>query len=73
MRVNEKPTTVPYVDLKRYVGLWYEQAAIPAYFQKGCIKTTANYSFYPDGKTIRVDNECIRNGKVSGGLAKAVS
>ena len=59
------------MDLKRYFGLWYEQAAIPIYFEKGCTKTTANYSFFPDGKSIKVDNTCIRNGKVTGGATKA--
>lgn len=26
----------------------------------------------PDGKTIKVDNSCIRDGKVHGGIAKAI-
>lgn len=73
LRVNaEKPATVPYVDINRYFGLWYEQSHIPVYFEKGCVKTTANYSLNPDGKTIRVNNTCIRNGKASGGIAKAI-
>jgi len=53
------PTTVKYVDLKRYVGLWYEVAKIPNSFQDQCIKnTTAKYTLTEDGE-IKVTNSCI--------------
>lgn len=53
------PTTVKYVDLKRYVGLWYEVAKIPNSFQGQCIKnTTAKYTLTEDGE-IKVTNSCI--------------
>ncbi|RYZ33471.1 MAG: hypothetical protein EOP49_35860 [Sphingobacteriales bacterium] len=33
--------TVPHVDLKRYLGKWYDIASFPQSFQKGCSCTTA--------------------------------
>jgi apolipoprotein D and lipocalin family protein len=53
------PTTVKYVDLKKYVGLWYEVAKIPNSFQDQCVKnTTAKYTLTDDGE-IKVTNSCI--------------
>jgi len=49
--------TVPYVDLKRYLGTWYEIASFPQSFQKGCTGTTATYSLRQDGD-IDVVNRC---------------
>ena len=59
------PTTVKYVDLKKYVGLWYEVAKIPNSFQDQCVKnTTAKYTLAEDGE-IKVTNSCIdENGEV---------
>jgi len=59
--------TVPYVDLKRYAGKWYEIASYPQRFQKGCYCTTAEYTPTPKGHII-VENRCNRdsiNGKQS--------
>lgn len=50
--------TVPYVDVQRYLGSWYEIAKFPNRFQKGCNCATANYSLRPDGD-IKVVNSCI--------------
>ena len=52
--------TVPYVDLSRYLGTWYEIASYPAFFQRGCVATKATYSSREDGK-IAVLNECRKN------------
>jgi apolipoprotein D and lipocalin family protein len=53
------PTTVKYVDLKKYIGLWYEIAKIPNSFQDQCVKnTTAKYTLTEDGE-ISVTNSCI--------------
>ena len=35
--------TVPYVDLKKYAGKWFENETYPQRFQKGCHCTTAEY------------------------------
>ncbi|WP_337873527.1 lipocalin family protein [Ignavibacterium sp.] len=51
--------TVDYVDIKKYIGLWYEIAKIPNRFQSQCVKgTTAQYSLKDDGE-IEVFNSCI--------------
>jgi apolipoprotein D and lipocalin family protein len=61
--------TVPYVDLERYLGTWYEIASYPAFFQRGCVATKATYSDREDGK-IDVLNECRKN-TLDGKLKKA--
>src|SRR5512133_1315664 len=51
-------TTVPAVDLNRYVGRWYEIARYPNRFQKQCAgDVTATYAAAEDGK-IEVLNSC---------------
>lgn len=70
---NSQLTTVGYVDLSEYAGLWYEIAKIPNRFQKHCTgNTTAKYSINDDG-TIKVVNSCKEtDGTIdsSEGLAK---
>ena len=69
----DPPTTVPYVDLNRYIGLWYEIAKIPNSFQKQCAAgTTAEYSLREDGR-ISVINKCYKSdGSLdeAGGVAR---
>ncbi len=72
----ETPVTVEQVDLDRYVGGWYEVASFPAWFQRGCTGTTAEYSLRDDGK-IRVVNTCFDETldgrkRVAEGRAKVV-
>jgi apolipoprotein D and lipocalin family protein len=52
--------TVPNVDLKKYVGKWYEIASYPQRFQKGCHCTTAEYTLSDKGYVI-VENRCNRD------------
>ncbi|HWV39975.1 MAG TPA: lipocalin family protein [Vulgatibacter sp.] len=61
--------TVPYVDLERYVGTWYEIAAFPQRFQAGCTATTTTYTLRDDGQ-IDVVNRC--NEGSPGGPEKVV-
>jgi apolipoprotein D and lipocalin family protein len=73
---EERPvTTVNAVDLKRYVGLWYEIAKIPNRFQKQCVRgTTAEYTLGEDGR-ISVVNQCVKkDGDVDDaeGVAKVI-
>lgn len=68
-RVGFSLDTVPYVDLNQYLGVWYEIASYPMFFQKGCVATKATYSLRPDGN-IRVLNEC-RKESFDGPLKKA--
>jgi Bacterial lipocalin len=62
--------TVPYVNLDRYVGKWYEIASFPQRFQRGCSCTTAEYAKNSDG-TIAVTNTCNKDGGVKVATAKA--
>jgi apolipoprotein D and lipocalin family protein len=68
--------TVARVDLKRYLGTWYEIAAFPQRFQKGCTASTATYALRPDGR-IAVTNRCRLKTvdgreKVARGIARVV-
>jgi apolipoprotein D and lipocalin family protein len=51
--------TVPYVDVPKYMGTWYEIANIPNSFQKNCTGTTAHYHLDSDGD-VRVVNKCFK-------------
>lgn len=55
---NNAPTTVDYVDIQKYSGLWYEIAKIPNSFQDQCkYGTTAEYIIEKDGDIV-VINKC---------------
>ena len=60
--VPAKPLeVVPFVDLVRYAGTWYEIARLPNGFQSSCAgDVTATYTLLDDGE-IKVVNRC-RNG-----------
>ncbi len=60
---------VDSVDLERYLGRWYEIASYPAWFQRNCTATTADYSLREDG-LIEVVNSC-RKGSLDGKLKRA--
>ena len=50
--------SVAQVDLKRYVGKWYEIASFPMFFQRNCVgDTTAEYAALPQGG-VSVNNRC---------------
>ncbi len=68
--------TVAHVDLGRYLGTWYEIAAFPQRFQRGCTATTATYALRDDGD-IDVVNRCRKGApdgpeKVARGRARVV-
>lgn len=75
LKSRAEVTTVPAVDLTRYVGKWYEVASIPHSFQKQCVRgVTAEYKDLGEG-LIEVINSCeTQNGSrsVSAGRAKVV-
>ena len=57
----DKPlVTVASVDLERYMGKWYEIAAFPQSFEKGCHCTMAEYSMTEKGY-VRVLNTCRKD------------
>ena len=41
---SQQLETVPFVDLNRYAGKWYDIAHLPARFMTGCECTTADYT-----------------------------
>lgn len=65
-------TTVPSVDLRRYLGSWVEIAKYPNKFQKKCVSDTrAHYSAQADG-TLRVLNRCTQqDGQTSEAVGQA--
>jgi apolipoprotein D and lipocalin family protein len=58
----ETPPTAADVDLRRYMGTWYEIAAVPNRLQRGCTDTVVNYRRLGDGR-IELLNTCWKNGK----------
>jgi apolipoprotein D and lipocalin family protein len=58
--------TIPSLDVQQYLGVWYEIAKYPNWFQKKCVSNTkAVYSARADG-TLKVLNSCkTANGEVS--------
>jgi len=52
--------TVPFVDLEKYCGKWFEIASYPQRFQEGCHCTTAEYTLTEKNYVI-VENRCNRD------------
>ena len=54
------------VDLRRYAGLWHEQARLPNRFEKSCGgPVTAHYTLLPTGE-VQVRNRCVReDGRIA--------
>ncbi len=48
-------STVPSVDVERYLGTWYEVGSVKQFFSIGLVNSKAQYSLNPDG-SIRVEN-----------------
>ena len=68
---QDKPPlkVVESVDLQRYLGKWYEIASYPAWFQKDCTGSTAEYTLTTDGR-IQVINRC-RKKRLDGPLKES--
>ncbi len=70
------PQPAKPVDLKRYVGLWYELARYENRFERDCEAVTAAYRSLPDS-SIEVINSCRKDAvdgplKTAKGRAKVV-
>lgn len=66
--------TLPRVEVDKYLGLWYEIARIPVWFEdntpgnlSACFDVTARYDLMADGK-IKVVNTCYRKEINNGDL-----
>jgi len=69
VRENPPLQVVAHVDLKRYLGRWYEIARYPHSFEDKCFAVTADYKLLDDG-SIQVINRC-RFGGLDGELKEA--
>lgn len=55
----EPPRVVDLVGLERYMGRWYEIAALPNFFRRHCVRdTTVDYELREDG-LVSVKNRCV--------------
>ena len=66
-RSKTLPKTVDCVDIERYMGLWYEFAKFPVFYERGLVGVTAEYSLEEDGR-IRVRNQGFKksfDGQIS--------
>ncbi|MFS4460681.1 lipocalin family protein [Bdellovibrio sp. HCB2-146] len=71
---SSDPDVVPAVDFNRYSGLWYDIAHAPNFFQKDCVRSTAEYQVLTP-LSVSVKNICYKaNGSSSDieGEAKVV-
>lgn len=58
VQATEPLSTVPALDVPRYMGTWYEIAKFPNWFQRKCVGSTrAQYSLQADGR-VQVANSC---------------
>lgn len=53
--------TVSHLDVKRYMGTWYDVADFPQDFQEDCHCTKARYDLLPWGDVL-VRNSCLQGG-----------
>jgi len=60
------PEPARQVDLKRYLGKWYEYARYENGFERGCDGVTAEYALREDG-LVSVINTCGNGGDKGGG------
>ncbi len=66
---------VSNVDLKRYMGTWYEIGSFPMFFQRQCVgNTQANYTVDLDG-IVGVHNQCRTKDGIDSadGIAEVVN
>jgi apolipoprotein D and lipocalin family protein len=65
-------TAIPSLDLKRYLGRWYEICRLPLKWEdETATDITANYSLNEKGN-VRVDNRCFdEDGKPSRAIGEA--
>jgi apolipoprotein D and lipocalin family protein len=65
-------TTIESLDVSRYMGMWYEIAKFPNWFQKKCAgHTKADYSIQGDGK-VQVINRCrLEDGDMTEAIGAA--
>ena len=73
MRAQPQPLqTIEHLDVSRYMGVWYEVAKFPNWFQRKCVSDTrAEYSVQSPGH-LRVLNRCrLADGQFDEALGEA--
>ena len=69
-KANTPPRVADQVDLSRYMGGWYEIAAFPNIFQRGCRCSRAFYSL--QGTGVHIVNQCLnKNNQLKQATARA--
>lgn len=53
------PSVVSQIDLQKYSGKWYEIARKPNFFQRNCVRSTAEYQVI-DENSLSVYNVCYK-------------
>jgi len=66
--------TVKKIDIKKYLGTWYEIARYEHFFEKDCKNVTATYSL-KENNEIKVINKCtnINTNKIKEAIGSAYS
>lgn len=65
MSNSADPKVISEVDLSRYSGKWYEIAHAPNFFQRKCIRSTADYAV-ASPTSVLVKNVCFKeNDEIS--------
>ena len=59
-RSADDPQVVDAVDFNRYVGTWLEIAHNPNFFQKGCVRSSAEYGLISSTE-VSVRNTCVKD------------
>jgi apolipoprotein D and lipocalin family protein len=54
------PSVVKQIDLQKYSGKWYEIARKPNFFQRNCVRSTAEYQVI-DSSSVSVYNVCYKS------------
>lgn len=69
MKKDESVESVPFVDLDKYMGVWYEIGRYPCWFEKGASHVRVEYTLRDN--YVEVINRCIKKGKESYVTGKA--
>ena len=56
--LSEAGDVVSFVDINRYMGIWYEIATTPSFQQRSCYETQAQYVFNEAAGWVDVTNRC---------------
>ena len=63
--------SVDKVDIKKFMGKWYELASLPTTFNKGCVCSMVDMEYDDESGYVKVINSCMKKGKQGAVLAKA--